>query len=130
MRVREVAPGELPGWDEMVRRFRNHRVVHTMAWLRSLEASGLGSPRFLVFEKDGSVVGCIPGLVSEIGPFRLFGSPPPASQSASMGPAFDDALVTTAELMEVLIPFLEGRLGIHHMEIMSPDLDPGTMLGL
>jgi hypothetical protein len=32
--------------------------------------------------------------------------------------------------MEVLIPFLDGTLGVHHMEIMSPDLDPGTMLGL
>jgi hypothetical protein len=34
------------------------------------------------------------------------------------------------ELMEALVPFLDQVLGIHHMEIMSPDLDPGTMLGL
>jgi hypothetical protein len=47
-----------------------------------------------------------------------------------MGPAFDEGRVNTAELLEVLVPFLDGTLGVHHMEIMSPDLDPGTMLGL
>jgi hypothetical protein len=47
-----------------------------------------------------------------------------------MGPAFDEQRVATPELMDVVIPYLEQRLGIHHMEIMSPDLDPGTMLTL
>jgi CelD/BcsL family acetyltransferase involved in cellulose biosynthesis len=130
LQLRELSPSELSGWDAMVRRFRNHRVVHTLAWVRSLEASGLGQPRFLVFEKNGEIVGCMPGLLTTIGPLRLFGSPPPASQSASMGPAFDEDRVTTPELMELLIPFLDCRLGVHHMEIMSPDLDPATMLGL
>ena len=130
LRVREAADSELAEWDSLVRRFKNHRVVHTMAWVRSLEASGFGRPRFMVFEKDGEIVGCMPGLLSEVGPFRLFGSPPPASQSVSMGPVFDERRITTAELMEVLTPFLEERLGAHHLEIMSPDLDPGTMLGL
>jgi hypothetical protein len=128
--IREASHSELAGWDALVRRFGNHRVVHTTAWVRSLEASGFGHPLFLVFEKAGEIVGCLPGLVSEVGPFRLFGSPPPASQSVSMGPAFDQERVTTAELMEVAIPFLETRLGVHHMEIMSPDLDPSAMLGL
>jgi hypothetical protein len=130
LRVREVSPAELASWDEMVRSFPNYRVVHTLAWLRSLQASGFGRPRFLVFEKEGEIVGCMPGLLSEVGPFRLFGSPPPASQTVSMGPVFDDTRITTPELMEAVIPFLEQRLGVHHMEIMSPDLDPATMLGL
>jgi hypothetical protein len=128
--LREASPSELAGWDALVRRFTNHRVVHTTAWVRSLEASGFGHPLFLVFEQGGEIVGCLPGLVSEVGPFRLFGSPPPASQSVSMGPAFDPERVTTAELMEVAIPYLENRLAVHHMEIMSPDLDPAAMLGL
>jgi hypothetical protein len=128
--IREATLPELAGWDEIVRRFANHRVVHTMGWVRSLEASGFGRARFLIMQKDGEIVGCLPGLLSNVGPFRLFGSPPPASQSASMGPAFDQGRVNTAELMEVLVPFLDSTLGIHHMELMSPDLDPGTMLGL
>jgi GNAT acetyltransferase-like protein len=130
LQVREVEDSELPEWDSLVRRFRNHRVVHTLAWLRSLEASGFGRARFMVFEKDGEIVGCMPGLLSDVGPFRLFGSPPPASQSVSMGPAFDERRVTTVELMEAVGPFLEEHLGVHHMEIMSSDLDPGTMLSL
>jgi Acetyltransferase (GNAT) domain len=130
LRLRELSPQELAGWDRMVGQFSNHRVVHTLAWIRSLETSGLGRPRFLVFEKDGEIVGCMPGLLTSVGPLRLFGSPPPASQSASMGPAFDQNRITTAEMMDLLVPFLEQRMGIHHMEIMSPDLDPGTMQGL
>jgi GNAT acetyltransferase-like protein len=130
LRIRQASPAERLTWDDLIRRFANHRVVHTVAWLRSLEASGFGTPQFLVFEKDGDVVGCLPGLMAEIGPFRLFGSPPPASQTASMGPVWDDSRVTTAELMETAIPFLEDRLGVDHIEIMSPDLDPATMLSL
>jgi hypothetical protein len=69
-------------------------------------------------------------LISEVGPFRLFGSPPYASQSISMGPTFNPEQVTTGELMEVAIPFLENRHGVHHSEIMSPDLDPVVMASL
>jgi hypothetical protein len=130
MRLREATTLELAGWDALVRRFTNHRIVHTSAWVRSLEASGFGHPLFLVFEKEGDIVACLPGLVSDVGPFRLFGSPPPASQSASMGPTYDPLRVSTGELMEVAVPFLESRLGVHQMEIMSPDLDPAVMLSL
>jgi hypothetical protein len=130
LRLRELSATELSGWDALVRSFDNHRVTHTLAWVRSLEASGFGRSRFLVFEKGGETVGCLPGLVSEYGPFRLFGSPPPASQTVSMGPAFDEQRVATHELLDVLIPYLERRHGVHHIEIMSPELDPGTMLTL
>ena len=130
LQLRELSPGELSGWDDIVRSFGNHRISHTLAWIRSLEAAGFGRPRFLVFEKNGETVGCLPGLESEVGPFRLFGSPPPASQTVSMGPAYDAQRVSADELMEALIPYLERRAGIHHVEIMSPDLDPGAMLAL
>jgi CelD/BcsL family acetyltransferase involved in cellulose biosynthesis len=130
LRVREASTEEVAGWDNLVRRFDNHRIVHTTAWIRSLEASGFGRPRFLVLEENGEIVGCLPGLVAEVGPLRLFGSPPPASQTVSMGPAFDEQRLATPELMEALIPYLERRLGIHHIEIMSPDLDPGSMLAV
>ena len=130
LRVREFSRAELSAWDALVRRFANHRITHTVAWLRSLEASGFGSARFLVVEKDGEIVGCLPGLISDVGPIRLFGSPPPASQSVSMGPAFDEQRTTGMELLEAVTPFLEQQLGVHHMEIMSPDLDPAGMLGL
>jgi hypothetical protein len=128
--VREASPAELARWDNLVRGFANHRVAHTLAWIRSLEGSGFGSARFLVFERDGDMVACFPGLLTDVGPFRLFGSPPPASQTVSMGPVFHEDRVTTPELMEVVIPYLEQELGVHHVEIMSPDLDPATMLGL
>jgi Acetyltransferase (GNAT) domain len=127
--LREATPGELLAWDRMARDFPNHRVVHSVAWVRSLANSGHGQARFFVFERAGEIVGLLPGLLTDVGPFRLFGSPPPASQTASMGPLFDQR-VTTGELIEVLVPFLEGSLGVHHMEIMSPDLDPASMLGL
>jgi CelD/BcsL family acetyltransferase involved in cellulose biosynthesis len=130
LRVREASPEELAGWDKLVRRFANHRIVHTTAWIRSLEVSGFGRPHFLVLESDGEIVGCLPGLVAEVGPLRLFGSPPPASQTVSMGPAFDEQRVATPEMMDAVIPYLERQLGIHHMEIMSPDLDPAVMLTL
>ncbi|HEY9015407.1 MAG TPA: GNAT family N-acetyltransferase [Gemmatimonadales bacterium] len=130
VQVRELRESELAGWDSLVRRFANYRVTHTLAWVRSLEASGFGWARFFCFERDGEVVGCMPGLVSMLGPLRVFGSPPPASQTVSMGPAFDPQRITTAEMMDALVPFLDRQLGIHHMEIMSPDLDPAAMVGL
>jgi hypothetical protein len=130
LQLREASPEELADWDILVRRFANHRITHTTAWIRSLEASGFGRPRFLILEEKGDIVGCLPGLVADVGPLRLFGSPPPASQTVSMGPAFDEHRVSTPELMDVVVPYLEQRLGVHHMEIMSPDLDPGAMLTL
>ena len=46
--VRNATPAEEQGWDALVRRFDHHRVVHTRAWLRSLEASGCGRPLYLI----------------------------------------------------------------------------------
>ena len=127
IRIRELPPTDLSAWDRVARGFANHRVSHTMAWIRSLESSGFGSPRFFLVEKDNEIAGCLPGLLSQVGPLRLFGSPPPASQTVSMGPAFDEQRISATELMEAATPFLEERLGVHLMEIVSPDLDPTTM---
>jgi hypothetical protein len=127
LHIRELQPNELSGWDALVRRFANHRVVHTTAWLRSLEASGFGRPLFLVVEKHAEVVACFPGLLNQVGPLRLFGSPPPASQTVSMGPAFDDQSVTSTELLEEVTLYLERTIGVHHIEVMSPDLELEAM---
>lgn len=128
--VREASAAELQCWDELVSRFDNHRVVHRLAWVRSLEASGLGSPRFLVFEQAGAVVGCMPGLLVHFGPLRLFGSPLPGWQTVSMGPAFDAARVTTAELLASVVPFVRERYHVHHVEIMTSTLDGAAMRAL
>jgi len=125
--VREAAPAEEQEWDTLVRRFDQHRIVHTRGWVRSLEASGCGRPLFLVFERDHEIVGCLPGLVVRLGPLRLFGSPMPGWQTVSMGPVFDQQRVSTAELIGACVPFLRRRYGIHHIELMSHHLDPVAM---
>jgi GNAT acetyltransferase-like protein len=125
--VREASAAELEAWDELVTRFENHRVVHMRAWIRSLEDSGYGRPLFLIFEKSGTVVGCLPGLMVNLGPLRLFGSPLPGWQTVSMGPAFDPVRLSTAEMFTALVPFLERRHGVHHIEILSSALDHESM---
>jgi len=126
-RIREAAAAELEQWDELVRRFANHRVCHTRAWVRSLEASGDGTPLYLLFEKDGDVVACLPGLLQTVGPLRLFCSPRSGWQTVSMGPAFDPERITTAELLGALVPYLEQRHGVSHIELMHTGLDAGAM---
>jgi CelD/BcsL family acetyltransferase involved in cellulose biosynthesis len=128
--VREASPAEQERWDELVRGFPNCRVVHTRAWIRSLEASGKGRPLYLVFERDGEVVACLPGLRVTVGPFRVFGSPLPGWQTMGMGPVFDPTRVSTRELLVALLPFLERRYGTHHVEVVSSDLDHADMTAL
>jgi Acetyltransferase (GNAT) domain len=128
--VREATAAEVEAWDDLACRFENHRVVHTAAWIRSLEESGCGRPLFLVFEKGGAVAGCLPGLLVNLGPLRLFGSPLPGWQSVSMGPAFDPALISTEEMFAALIPYLEQRHGVHHVEILSSALEAASMEAL
>ena len=128
--VREATPEEQSGWDELLRRFPNHRVVHTRAWIDSLEACGKGRPLYLVFEKHGEIVGCLPGLVARLGWVRLFGSPLPGWQSVSMGPVFDPLRLSTRELIAALGSFLESRHRIDHIELMSSELDHEAMRGL
>jgi glycosyltransferase involved in cell wall biosynthesis/predicted ATP-grasp superfamily ATP-dependent carboligase/CelD/BcsL family acetyltransferase involved in cellulose biosynthesis len=125
--VREASSEELARWDTMVQGFPHCRVVHTRAWLHSLEVCEKGRPLFLVFEKNGQLVGCLPGLLVSLGPLRLFGSTLPGWQTVSMGPLFDPARTTTQELVAPLLSFLKDRYGVHHVELMSSNLDHAGM---
>jgi hypothetical protein len=100
--IREASAEEVLLWDDLVRRFDNYRIYHTLAWIRSLEASAGGRAVFLIFEKDREIVGCLPGLVHRWGLLRLFGSPLPGWQASIMGPAFAKDRVSTGELMTAL----------------------------
>lgn len=128
--VRDASPAELERWDVLVGQFPNCRLLHERAWLRSLESSGCGRPVFLVLERDGQTVGALPGLVANIGPLRLFGSPLPGWQTVSMGPAFDPQRLSAAELVPPVVAFLEQRYGVHYVELMTADLDAPTMARL
>jgi len=125
--IRAATAFEIAGWDELVRRFDNHRIVHTRAWIDWLRACGHGQPLHLVFEAGEQVVGCLPGLVRSLGPLRLFGSPLPGWQTPSMGPVFDRNRVTTRDLIAPLVAHLEQHHGVHHIEILSSHLDRETM---
>lgn len=126
--LRVASPQEALGWDDLVVRFPGHRVTHTVAWIRSLEASGYGQPLYLVFEREGRIVGCLPGLLVTLGPLRLYGSPLPGWQTASMGPVFDPDALSTREIATTLVSFLERQYGVHHVEIVSQLMDGATML--
>src|SRR3989441_4676042 len=128
--IREASPLELAGWDGLVQRFDNHRIVHTRVWIDWLEACGHGRPLYLILELDGQVVGCVPGLLVRLGFVRLFGSPLPGWQTPSMGPVFDRRRVTTQELAASLIVFLERRHGVQHIELMGNDFEAEAMARL
>src|SRR2546428_12269321 len=112
--IREASPLELAGWDELVQRFDNHRIVHTRAWINWLEACGHGRPLYLILELDRQVVGCVPGLVVRLGVVRLFGSPLPGWQTPSMGPVFDRPRVAAPEVAAAPIVFFGRRGRVAH----------------
>lgn len=125
--LREATLAERDAWDTLVRRFPNHRVIHTRPWIESLEASGCGHALYLVFERDGDIVGCLPGLLVSLGPWRAFGSPLPGWQTVSMGPAFDPARLSTPEITTLLVPYLERRHQVDHIELLHSALDHEAM---
>jgi hypothetical protein len=125
--IREASPQEVLGWDELVAGFDNYRVVHKLAWLRSLKACVKGKPLYLVYEKQGEIVGCLPGFLVNMGPLRLFGSPLPGWQTLSMGPVFDKQRLSTNEMMPALVTYLEKHHGVHHIELMTGGLDHEVM---
>ena len=125
--VRPATPAEGEAWDQLVAGFPNCRIVHKRPWIEWLQACGHGTPLYLVFERAGEVVGAIPGLLVRIGLLRLYGSPLPGWQTPAMGPVFDPARVSTDELIAALVPFLERRHGVHHVELLSGDLEAGPM---
>ena len=128
--IREAGAQELARWDELVTGFENYRVVHKLGWMRSLEACVKGKPLYLVFEKEGAVVGCLPGFLVNVGPLRLFGSPLPGWQTLSMGPVFDRSRLSAREMVPALISYLEQRYGVHHIELLTDALDNEVMEAL
>jgi CelD/BcsL family acetyltransferase involved in cellulose biosynthesis len=128
--IREASSQEVLDWDDLVTRFDNYRIVHKLAWLRSLEACVRGKLLYLIYEKDGEIVGCLPGFLVTIGLLRLFGSPLPGWQTISMGPAFDKNRISTHEVITLLLSFLRNRYRIHHLELMSRELDLESMEAL
>jgi len=106
LELREATAAEQADWNTLVRRFPRCRVEHTHAWLDSLAATGLGRPLYLVWTIDGEIVGCLPGLLTHIGPFKLFGSPLPGWQTGGMGQMFDATRVTTWFLAASLEPLI------------------------
>ncbi len=128
--IREATREEIEGWDDLVMQFDNYRVSHKVTWMHSLQSTVRGQPLFLVYERANRIVGCIPGFLTNIGPLRLFGSPLQGWQTVSMGPAFDIDAVSTDELVAPLIEFLGTRYGVHHIEIISSELDQQVMKDL
>ena len=128
--VREAHAAEIENWDALVGRFDNSRVVHTTAWLRFLQDSAGATPLFLIVERAGEIVGCLPGLLTRIGPLRLFGSPLAGWQTASMGPVFDPERTSAREMLGAAIRLLEERYRVHHIELVNRDLDAPAMRDL
>jgi CelD/BcsL family acetyltransferase involved in cellulose biosynthesis len=128
--AREARLDEIVNWDRLVTRFPNHRIVHQIGWLRSIAAAEGAEPIFIVFEKGSDIVGCLPGLVTRIGPVRIFGSPLAGWQTGTMGPVFDRHRISTDEMLTLAIPLLERRFNIHHVEMVSSELDHDVMRAL
>lgn len=124
--LRQASVAEVAGWDDLVAQFPQRRVVHTSAWLASLEASGLGRPLRLVYEQQGDIVGCLQGLLTRVGPLTVFGSPLPGWQTPGMGPVFDPDRIATSDLIEPLVRLLR-TLGVDHAEMITACLDADTM---
>jgi len=122
--VRAATPKEEWEWDTLVSRFANHQLFHLQAWIKLIESFSGAKPLYTVFVRGSDIVACLPGFLVRLGPLRIFGSPLEGWQTDHMGPVFDPAQITTHELFAALIPFLEQRYGIHHMELLCKDIDP------
>jgi D-aspartate ligase len=127
MRVREARPEELASWDAIVRGFPNHRMPHLRAWIDALAASNCGKPLYLLLEDDSGIVGCFPGLLVNVGRWRLFGSPLAGWQTVSLGPAYDPERFDSAAFAAAIVPYLEREHDVDHIELLHHGLDAGAM---
>ncbi|MFN2570962.1 MAG: GNAT family N-acetyltransferase [Gemmatimonadales bacterium] len=127
LRVREASAEELSGWDALVRGFPNHRLPHTRAWIDALVASNCGEPIYLVLEDDRGIVGVFPGLLRNVGRWKLFGSPLAGWQTVSLGPAFDAERFDTAAFAAAVVAYLEDKYDVDHIELLHLGLDPAAM---
>src|ERR1051325_776714 len=129
-RVREATAGELEAWGTLVARVWNHRVMHRRCWIESLAASGCGTPLYLVWEKHGEVVGCMPGLLARVGLWRGFGSPLPGWQTVRLGPVWGRRRVSAPAPPRLLMPYLQLVHRVSYIELMTSDLAPALMRAL
>jgi predicted ATP-grasp superfamily ATP-dependent carboligase/CelD/BcsL family acetyltransferase involved in cellulose biosynthesis len=127
LRVREATAAELQHWDALVRRFPNHRLPHTRAWIDALAACKCGRPLYLVLEDDAGIVGCFPGLLVRVGRWTLFGSPLAGWQTVSLGPAYDPARFDTRAFAASVVAYLEREHDVDHIELLHLGLDPDGM---
>ena len=114
MRVREASPAELGRWDVIVRRFPNHRLPHTRAWIDALGASGCGKPLYLLLEDDTGIAGCFPGLLVNVGGIHL---DPVEVRLLAQGLAEQDRGGVSL--------LAGGRAGAPHANVAGPGDDPG-----
>ncbi len=125
--LREATPDEVREWDLLVARFPNHRLFHKTSWLRYIQTVTGSRPVHLVFEREGEIVGCFPGFLIKMSFLRVFGSPMVGWQTQSMGPAFYVDRISTREMFATLVPFLQARYQIHHIELANAHLDHEVM---
>lgn len=125
--VRELALNELSDWDQVVSGFAGWRVFHTRSWVEYLQTFTKGKAIFLFFEKDGAVVGAVPGIIIKFPLFRAFMSPMEGWQTQSLGPVFDREKTSDNEIIDTLVRFLVDFLGVQYIEIASTHLDSAVM---
>ena len=125
--IREATIEEVLTWDQLVTRFDNYRIFHKQSWIQSIEAFSGAKPLFIILEREGEIVACLPGFLIKIAFLRIFASPREGWQTSSMGPVFDPTRISTREIFAAVIPFLERHYGIHHIELACAHLDDGAM---
>lgn len=78
-------------WDDVVARFANATVFHSLAWLQVVSEAHNVKPLLLAIgdaEDPSSCEAAWPVLEMRKGPFRVLGSPLPGWSTAYMGPLF------------------------------------------
>lgn len=125
--IRQATPEEVSVWDDIVSRFDNYRIFHKRSWIKYIEAFSGAQPLYLLFDKGGEIIACLPGFLVKVAWLRIFASPLEGWQTGSMGPVFDPTRISTREIFNALIPFLERHYSIHHMELACAHLDHEVM---
>ena len=101
-------------WNDVVERSTCGSVFHRHEWLAAVEA-GLGqTPRHLVVEKDGNLIGLLPNFVVDIEktPFRRLSS----SYPGFGGPLATTDVAETLSLLTETVPELcTGRTVVHQI---------------
>ena len=86
-------------WPDILARFPERTVFHSLPWLDALSASRGGRLVLCIAEKQTRPVAAWPLLELHKGPLRILGSPLPGSATTYMGPLFDGT-TDTAPILE------------------------------